>query len=366
MLPREIIERDYGCGNPSQYCGAGETVLDLGSGAGKICYIIAQKVGAQGHVIGVDVNDEMLGLAEAHRAEIAAKIGFDNVEFRKGKIQDLATDLRFGESLLAREPVTDGASWTKFEAALAEQRAQKPLVADASVDLIVSNCVLNLVETNKKRDLFAEMYRVLKPGGRCVISDIVCDEESTERILHDPQLWSGCISGAFLEEDFLQRFVDAGFSGVEILERQEKPWHVLDGIEFRSMTVRAWKNAQSDGLDRGQCVVYRGPWACVIDESGRAFMRGERSAVGDAVYADLVRADGAHAGSFVGIEPYSAVEDPQPFVRTDLAPAPVDSDGASASMRRSPRATKGADYRASNDAPSDCCGPLEAAPDKPT
>jgi len=93
LLPREIIEKDYGCGDPSRYARSGDTVVDLGSGAGKICYILAQKVGAEGRVIGVDFNDNMLALARRYLDEMARKLGHGNVRFVKGKIQDLALDL---------------------------------------------------------------------------------------------------------------------------------------------------------------------------------------------------------------------------------------------------------------------------------
>ncbi|MGI9036311.1 MAG: methyltransferase domain-containing protein, partial [Pyrinomonadaceae bacterium] len=93
ILPAEIIERDYGCGDPSRFVKTGETVLDLGSGGGKICYIAAQIVGASGKVIGIDTNTEMLALANEYRDEMAEKIGYGNTEFRYGKIQDLKLDL---------------------------------------------------------------------------------------------------------------------------------------------------------------------------------------------------------------------------------------------------------------------------------
>jgi len=92
VLPQELIDRDYGCGDPSKYVHAGETVLDLGSGGGKICYIASQIVGPQGRVVGVDMNDDMLELARKYRSEISQRIGWNNVEFFKGKIQDLALD----------------------------------------------------------------------------------------------------------------------------------------------------------------------------------------------------------------------------------------------------------------------------------
>ena len=93
ILPPEIIEKDYGCGDPSRWVGEGETVLDLGSGAGKICYILAQKVGPKGKVIGVDFNDAMLELARKYQPEISARLGYENTRFIKGRIQDLALDL---------------------------------------------------------------------------------------------------------------------------------------------------------------------------------------------------------------------------------------------------------------------------------
>jgi arsenite methyltransferase len=92
-IPQDILERDYGCGDPSPFVKAGDTVLDLGSGGGKLCYITAQLVGAEGRVIGVDCNTEMLALARRHQAEVVERIGFDNVSFRCGLIQDLQLDL---------------------------------------------------------------------------------------------------------------------------------------------------------------------------------------------------------------------------------------------------------------------------------
>lgn len=214
LIPEEIQAKDYGCGDPSRYVQKGETVLDLGSGAGKICYILAQKVGSEGRVFGVDFNDEMLNLARKYQPKMAATLGYDNVRFLKGKIQDLATNLEAPSS---------------------------PLIADESIDVVVSNCVLNLVRPENKAQLFQEICRVLKPGGRAVIADIVCDTAPTEAIRSDPELWSGCIAGAFQAEDFLGAFTQAGFESVEILERREEPWRVIDGVVFRSMTVRADK-----------------------------------------------------------------------------------------------------------------------------
>src|SRR5213076_1915466 len=239
VIPQEVIERDYGCGDPSRYLHGGETVLDLGSGTGKICFIATQIVGPKGKVIGVDVTDEMLEVARRNAPIVAERIGYSNVEFRKGRIQDLALDLELLDRELKRNPITDAASFLAADELGQELRVKQPLVANDSIDVVVSNCVLNLVEPKSKRQLFEEIFRVLKKGGRAVISDIVSDEEVPEEMQSDPELWSGCISGALTEEGFLASFESAGFYGIQILKRDRDPWRTVQGIEFRSVTVEA-------------------------------------------------------------------------------------------------------------------------------
>ena len=224
VIPEEILERDYGCGDPSKYLRQGETVLDLGSGGGKICYIASQVVGSEGRVIGVDMNDDMLALAEKHRSPIGDALGYHNVEFHKGKIQDLDLDYGRLEARLEAHPVGTPDDLDAIEQWKARERREHPMVSTASVDVVVSNCVLNLVDPRAKSVLFQEMHRVLKRGGRVAISDIVSDEDVPEHLRADPELWSGCISGAFREDLFLKAFEEAGFYGIEILARDEKPW----------------------------------------------------------------------------------------------------------------------------------------------
>jgi SAM-dependent methyltransferase len=172
MLPQEIIERDYGCGDPSRYVREGDVVLDLGSGGGKICYMAAQLVGKHGQVIGVDMNDDMLELARAYQADMAERLGGDRVSFHKGNIQDLALDIDALAQYLAEHPVSRHADYVALKQWENRQRQDHPMIADASVDLVISNCVLNLVADHEKQQLVDEIYRVLKPGGRIAISDL--------------------------------------------------------------------------------------------------------------------------------------------------------------------------------------------------
>src|SRR5216117_3208881 len=154
VIPREVVERDYGCGDPSRYLREGETVLDLGSGTGKICFIAAQIVGPNGKVLGVDMTDEMLEVARRNAPVVASRIGYANVEFRKGRIQDLALDLELLDQQLKGNPITDAASFLAADELAEELRVKHPLIASDSVDVVISSCVLNLVEPKSKRHLF--------------------------------------------------------------------------------------------------------------------------------------------------------------------------------------------------------------------
>jgi ubiquinone/menaquinone biosynthesis C-methylase UbiE len=252
VIPAEVIERDYGCGDPSQHVHPGETVLDLGSGTGKICFIAAQIVGPAGRVIGIDMTDEMLEVARSAAPVVAERLGYANVEFRKGRIQDLALDLAALDAELARSPVADAASFFAANRLTEEWRATRPLVATASIDVVVSNCVLNLVDPHAKQQMFNEIFRVLKNGGRAVISDIVSDKEVPADMQNDPDLWSGCISGALTENAFIQAFQDAGFPFVRLLKRDESPWQTVQGIEFRSVTLEAGKRPPRADIEPAQ------------------------------------------------------------------------------------------------------------------
>ncbi|MGK5091665.1 methyltransferase domain-containing protein [Deltaproteobacteria bacterium TL4] len=260
-IPQEILEKDYGCGDPSQFLKEGETVLDLGSGAGKICYIASQIVGKSGRVIGVDFNPPMLALARKYQQEVAERLGWNNVTFLRAKIQDLATDLDTLEQQLSQHPIYSLEDYYRFEEQRQITARQAPLIEDESIDVIVSNCVLNLVQQKEKRQLFQEMMRVLKLGGRVAISDIVSDEAIPQELQNNPELWSGCISGAFQEQKFLKAFEEAGFYGIHIQKRDAEPWRVIEGIEFRSVTLVAYKGKQGACWERNQAVIYKGPWS---------------------------------------------------------------------------------------------------------
>src|SRR6184192_842086 len=341
-IPQEVIERDYGCGDPSIYLREGEVVVDLGSGTGKICFIAAQIVGPKGKVLGVDMTDEMLEVARRSAPIVAKRIGYANVEFRKGRLQDLALDLELLDRQLKQNPITDAASFLAADELAEELRVKHPLITNDSADVVVSNCVLNLVEPKSKRQLFEEIFRVLRKGGRAVICDIVSDEEVPEQLQNDPELWSGCISGALTEAGFLQAFEQAGFYGIQILKRDVRPWRMVEGIEFRSVTIEAFKGKQGECFERDQAVIYRGPFKEVLDDDNHRMERGKRYAVCDKTYNLYKKSPYREFFEFV-----------DPIVDVPLAEAkPFD---CSRTALRHPKETKGHDYDVTTAASNKCC-----------
>jgi ubiquinone/menaquinone biosynthesis C-methylase UbiE len=346
LLPAEILEKDYGCGDPTPFVRPGDTILDLGSGGGKICYLAAQLVGEQGRAIGVDMNDDMLALARRYQPEMAARLGGDRVAFHKARIEDLALSLEAVADYLRAHPIQNLDAYLAFQHWQAEERAERPLIADASVDLIVSNCVLNLVADSEKGRMMAELYRVLKPGGRIALSDICADEAVPAALKQDPALWSCCIAGSFQELEFLRALEKVGFLGLRIHAWAAEPWQSVAGVEFRSLTVTAVKGASSPCLDLGQAVVYRGPFRSVTDDEGHEYPRGERMAVCERTYRLLTGAGpyqgGPGGGEFIGIEP-----------QTPAAPRPWCTPPGT---RRPAAETKAAAHRSDG---GECCGPSD-------
>jgi arsenite methyltransferase len=197
-----------GCGNPVALASLreGETVLDLGSGPGLDCFLAANAVGKEGMVIGVDMTHEMLEKAR----ENARQGGYDNVEFRLGEIENLP-------------------------------------VADNSVDAIISNCVINL--SPDKARVFREAFRVLKPGGRLMVSDIVLEEALPRVILDSAAAYVGCISGSMLKDEYLGLMEKAGLDGIEVVEETAFPLEMMTSDET-AQAVIADLNLPQEELER--------------------------------------------------------------------------------------------------------------------
>ncbi len=265
-IPKEVLDRFYGCGSPMSIAGVkeGEVVADLGSGAGIDCFIAAKKVGPSGKVIGVDMTDKMLEIANANKVPVAKSIGFDVVKFRKGYLEEVP-------------------------------------VEDKSVDLITSNCVINL-SPDKKR-VFKEMWRILKDHGRVVISDIVTEKEIPSHLRVNERLWGECMSGALTEEEFLSYLEQAGFYGVSVLKKTY--WKEIEGYKFHSITVRGYKFEKKEGcVFIGQRAIYLGPYKAVVDEEGHLFPRGEEVEICTDTASKL--SNPPYEGMFIILEPGQA------------------------------------------------------------
>lgn len=287
VIPPEVLERDYGCGDPVSHVRPGEHVLDLGAGGGKVCFIAAQIVGPSGSVLGVDLNDDMLALARSAQRVVAGRLQYNNVTFAKARIEDLALDLEFVDRHLARHPVTCHRDLARLDDLTDRLRRDSPLVPTGSIDVVISNCVLNLVATVRKDHMFAELARVLRPGGRAVISDIVSDIDVPAAMREDPELWSGCYSGAIQEQRFLDGFRGAGLVGIRLVKREARSWETVEDVEFRSVTVEAYKPLAPVP---GRAVLYRGPYAAVETETGLRLRRSEMVPLPPSAAAGLLTA----------------------------------------------------------------------------
>lgn len=227
----EVQEKFYGCGSPFPFALEGKTVLDLGSGSGRDCYMLSRLVGPEGRVIGIDMTDEQLQVARAHQEYHRQKFGLakSNVEFHKGFIEDL----------------------------------ESAGIATNSVDVVISNCVINL-SPNKPR-VFAEIFRVLKPGGEMYVSDVFASRRMPKALSQDPVLLGECLGGAMYVEDFRRLLLQLGCHDYRISAQNkitvnnEALQHKLGAIEFHSLTIRAFKlNLEDRCEDFGQVAYYKG------------------------------------------------------------------------------------------------------------
>jgi len=237
FIPEAVLKVSYGCGTPVGLSTVqpGEVVLDIGSGGGIDCFEAARRVGTAGKVIGIDMTDEMLLLARTHAPTVAKNLGYSasNVEFRKG----------FADAMP---------------------------VEDSQVDLIISNCVINLAPDKKK--VFQEMYRVLRPGGRFTISDIVADQPIPNYLLFDSAKWGDCLSGSLTMQDYWGGLREAGFWGLH--QVTVTPWKVIDGIHFISVTLTGYKAAEAASPSSPVFATFTGPFSKAMNELGTIFHRG--------------------------------------------------------------------------------------------
>ncbi|MBI2535410.1 MAG: methyltransferase domain-containing protein [Gemmatimonadetes bacterium] len=262
-IPQDVIDRFYGCGSPVSDAGIrpGETVVDLGSGAGIDVFIAAKLVGPEGKAIGVDMTDEMLAVASENRPRVAAALGYDVVEFRKGFLEAIPVESK-------------------------------------TVDVVTSNCVVNL--SPDKPLVFEEIWRVLKDHGRFVIADIVSERPVPPHLKVNPELWGECLVGALTQDEFLARLERAGFYGLTLLKKTY--WKDVEGYPFFSITVQGFKYEKTAGcVFQGHRAVYLGPGKAFVDEEGHTFPRNEPYEVCTDTVAKLGQPP--YAGSFAILEP---------------------------------------------------------------
>jgi MoaA/NifB/PqqE/SkfB family radical SAM enzyme/SAM-dependent methyltransferase len=230
-IPHQYRFRGYGCGSPvlDAALRPGERVVDLGCGRGIECFIAARQVGPSGGVTGIDMLDNMLEMARRGAGEVAQHLGYDNLAFQRGFLE------------------------------------QMPL-EDRSADVVLSNCVMNL--SVHKRKAFKEIFRVLDGGGRLVMADVVCDDEPDPAIRNDEALRGECIAGAMTQKDLVGLLEESGFIGIRLIKRF--PYRIVRGHPFFSLTFEAFKPAPAETVR----VIYRGPFAGAVTSEGQLLVPG--------------------------------------------------------------------------------------------
>lgn len=232
-IDKEIKDHFYGCGSPIPDVLAGQTVLDLGCGTGRDCYLISKLVGEEGHVIGVDMNEDQLAIAKKHQDKMASQWGFkqSNLTFKQGYIEDL----------------------------------QALDIEDESIDIVISNCVINL--SPFKEAVFKEIWRVLKPGGELYFSDVFVDRRLPKAISEHPVLQGECLGGALYTEDFRRLMNQVGWLDFRYTNTSKSAINnpkleaIIGNANFYSRTVRAFKLPAllEDRCENyGQIAIYQG------------------------------------------------------------------------------------------------------------
>ncbi|WP_321494324.1 DUF5714 domain-containing protein [uncultured Desulfobacter sp.] len=286
-IPPYARIRSYGCGSPVLDAGIslGDTVVDLGCGAGVECYIAARKTGPSGQVVGVDMLDHMLALARKPLEDVAQNLGYRNVSFKKGFLEQL------------------------------------PL-ADETVDLVISNCVINL--SQDKRQTFAEIFRILAPGGRIFISDVVTDDPCPPEIQNDAVLRGACLSGALVQPQLVSILESAGFSRIRVVKRFF--YKEVLNHKFYAVTYTAFRPKNGEKT----MIFYPGPHAAVMTDHGQLLLRGQTS---ESIRPSDAREDTTifeldHMGSVSNIEAMNACS-------CALPPPPVDEKTVTSGQKAS-------------------------------
>ena len=224
-IPEKVLEISYGCGSPVNKANirSGESLVDLGSGGGIDCFIAAKIVGESGRVTGIDMTEKMLAVARGNAQEVSKNLGYNNLEFKQGFLENIPME-------------------------------------DESVNVVTSNCVINL--STQKKEVFKEIYRILKPGGRFVIADIISDQPVPEEMRSNRELWGECVSGALTLDEFLDYSRQAEFHGFTVTK--DYLWKEIEGIKFYSYILSGYKlNPTASCCAGTQLAIYKGPFETV-------------------------------------------------------------------------------------------------------
>lgn len=269
---------------PEGAISSGQQVLILGVSDESTLQFAAQSVGPNGTIRVIECNEALIERGQ----EYATQLGDVNWSFERAALDDLSTNPAFLASFLTEHPVSDVRSYQDLQDALELQRREHPWLATEKTDVVIIDQVLNRVAPSHSKSLLAEAWRVLAPGGRVLIRLLLADEPVP---VEAPTLPDGTVLHAAPGEAEIATLLQAsGYYGMRYTWRGDLPVKVVQGVELRSFVVEAYKQPETTHIDRGHAVIYRGPWKEVHDDAGHSYLRGERMAVSEATYQQLLQA----------------------------------------------------------------------------
>ncbi len=328
----------------------GDAVLVLGGAVGEECVRAAADVGREGRVIGIETSDEALARARAQVPAIARSAGHENLTFRKARLDDLKLDRERVNAWLREHPIQRDADLAALEATLERLRTEAPAVADDSIDVVVARDALSQVTPTSARAMFAEIFRVLRRGGRVLLSGAASDEDVPERLRSHPTLAAAGITGTVREDELVQALENASFYGIQIVERGEASRWTVEGIELRDLVVVAFKGKEGPCWECNQALIYRGPFKRVEDDDGHVLHRGVRIAVCEKTFRIFSQQPYRDHVELVQPAVPVAVETAEPFPCSEAA------------IIRDPRAQKGTLAGPAAPAPASVTAPKAAKP----
>ncbi|MCA9665243.1 MAG: methyltransferase domain-containing protein [Myxococcales bacterium] len=253
-LPESLRALDRGCGDAGASLREGDVVIDLGCGAGLCSAVCAARVGAKGHVIGIDFNGRLVEAARDASADVGQALGYRNLQFHRARVQDLTLDLESLDAWLGERPLGSVDDLVQLDVECDRLRLEEPLLSARGADVALANLTLSQVRLEDRAVMAREVARVLRPGGRLLIADLFASAPLPQPVRGDAARWAEGVGGAFVEAELRAALEAAGFTAIEVTWRADTPYRSWQEVSLRAQVLQAVRDespAETQPLSRG-------------------------------------------------------------------------------------------------------------------